>query len=346
MSSTGSLTGFHISHLATGDTPGIRVDRACIESSPAAENSTSNRLVAPGKRTEKKNNGSNRTHMKRKAKCMKKDSLEADGELVLFPGRDESYPEELNRLIGPLNCQLCKVQMTSRKRARDHYESKAHDRHISAWLAKNYTEVGLEAPPVKRLAKQGPTGPNAFHCDLCDLDLTSSMHARQHYLGRKHMRVEQSVAKPSGARNCDTSDGRHGIGSLFPKTEGLTKDSPTDVLLSENSAIKRTCNLCKIIVTSAAQMQAHLAGARHQKNFRTSGQDHDQSEDVRLPEAPTSEAKKLDAAELALYRTPMGQYYCQTCDMMMNHETILQQHFIGKKHLKRVKNLSQTEKTV
>nr|NP_612032.1 uncharacterized protein Dmel_CG1231 [Drosophila melanogaster]AAF47381.1 uncharacterized protein Dmel_CG1231 [Drosophila melanogaster] len=345
MSCPGSLRGFHIPHLAPGETPKIRVDSACIESHPDAEISTSNRLVAPGKRTDKKDNGSIRTNMKRKAKCMEEDSLKANGDLALFPGRDESYPEELNRLIGPLNCQLCKVQMTSRKRARDHYESKAHDRHISAWLAKNYTEVGLEAPPVKRLAKQGPTGPNAFHCELCNLDLTSSMHARQHYLGRKHKRVEQGVAKPSGARHCDTSVGRYGIGSLFRKPESLTKDSPTDVLISENSVIKsddneRTCHLCKIVVTSAAQMQAHLAGARHQKNWRTSRQDQNHSE------APIPETEKLDAAELALYRTPMGQYYCQPCNMMMNHESTLQQHFIGKKHLKRVKNLSQTEKNV
>ncbi|XP_043649253.1 zinc finger protein 346 [Drosophila teissieri] len=362
MSSPGFLSGFHIPHLAPGETLSIGVDRATNESSAAPETSTSNRLVAPGKRTGNPDTDSTRPHMKRKAKCMEQDSLQADGELVLFPGRDESYPDELNRLIEPLNCQLCKVQVTSRKCARDHYESKAHDRHISAWLAKNYTEVGLQAPPVKRLAKQGPTGPNAFHCDLCHLDLTSSMHARQHYLGRKHKRVEQGISKPYGARHYDasgsksaaegvsTSAGRHGIGSLLLKTESSTKDAPTEEMLSENSPIKsddneRTCNLCKIVVTSAPQMQVHLAGARHQKNLRTVGQDQNQSVDVRLSEAPLPVAEKLDADQLALYRTPMGQYYCQPCNMMMNHVTTLQQHFIGKKHLKRVKNLPQTEKS-
>ncbi|EDW92714.2 uncharacterized protein Dyak_GE21083 [Drosophila yakuba] len=354
MSSPGFLSGFHIPHLAPGESLSIGVDRATNESAPAEEISTSNRLVAPGKRTGNPNDDCTRPHMKRKAKCMEQDSLEADGKLVMFPGRDESYPEELNRLIGPLNCQLCKVQVTSRKCARDHYESKAHDRHISAWLAKNYTDVGLQAPPVKRMAKQGPTGPNAFHCDLCHLDLTSSMHARQHYLGRKHKRVEQGISKPSGsmsaAEGVPTSAGRHGIGSLFLKTESSTKDAPTEAMLSENSPIKsndneRTCKLCKIVVTSAPQMQVHLAGARHQKNLRTIGQDQNQSGDVRHPEALPPLAEKLDAAEQALYRTPIGQYYCQPCNMMMNHVTTLQQHLIGKKHLKTVKNLPQTEKS-
>ncbi|EDV50042.1 zinc finger protein 346 [Drosophila erecta] len=341
MSLPGFLGGFRIPHLPAGETPSIRVDKARHESEPAPE--TSNRLVAPGKRTDNPDNDSIRPHLKRKAKCMEEHSLEAEGELVLSPGRDESYPDELNRLIGPLNCQLCKVQVTSRKCARDHYESKAHDRHISAWLAKNYTEVGLQAPSVKRLAMQGPTGPSAFHCDLCDLNLTSSMHARQHYLGRKHKRAEQG--------RMPTSDGVRGIGSLFLKTERSTKDAPTEVMLSENSPIKsedneRTCNLCKIVVTSAPQMQVHLAGARHQKNLRTGGQDPNQSGDVRLAEAPPPVAQKLDASEQALYRTPIGQYYCQPCNMMMNHVTALQQHLIGKKHLKRVKSLAQTDKSV
>uniref|UniRef100_A0A6P4EK41 Zinc finger protein 346 n=1 Tax=Drosophila rhopaloa TaxID=1041015 RepID=A0A6P4EK41_DRORH len=367
MSSSGFLSDFHIPHLARcpGVTPSVPMGRTRNESPPAPEVVTGNRLIAPGKQAGNLDPGPRSMRpLKRKAEQMEVDS-EADNKLALFPGRDESYPEELNRLIGPLNCELCKVHVTSRKCARDHYESKAHDRHISAWLAKNYTEAGLQAPPVKRLAKQGPTGPSAFHCDLCDLDLTSSMHARQHYLGRKHKLVEQRVSKPSGAGHYDSagkwvrtgsklegegvnpSDGRHGIGTLFLKAEALGQDVPMEEVPQE-SPIKaedkeRTCSLCKIVVTSAPQMQIHLAGARHQKNMRTAGQDL--SGGVSLPEAPPP-SEKLDAAELAMYRTPIGQYYCKPCNMMMNHATTLQQHLIGKKHLKSVKALSQTEKTV
>jgi len=369
MSSPGFLSDFHIPHLAPGATPYDPMDATLDESPPPPEISSGSRLVAPGKQTANPNSGSPRAPMKRKAEPMEEDSSEADNKLVLFPGRDESYPEELNRLIGPLHCELCKVQVTSRKCARDHYESKAHDRHISAWLAKNYTEAGLQAPPVKRLAKQGPTGPNAFHCDLCDLDLTSSMHARQHYLGRKHKLVEQRVSKPSGAGHYDAagkwvrtgsklegdgvnpSDGRHGIGSLFLKAENSAQDAPAAEVPPPESPIKsddkeRTCSLCKIVVTSAPQMQIHLAGARHQKNMKAAGQDQSaESGDVTLPEAPPAPAEKLSPQELAMYRTPIGQYYCQPCNMMMNHVTTLQQHLIGKKHLKTAKNLPQTENT-
>ncbi|XP_017126739.1 zinc finger matrin-type protein 4 [Drosophila elegans] len=370
MRSSGFLSDFHIPHLAAGVTQSVPMARARNESPPAPEVVSGNRLVAPGKQSG--GNGSSDPGSMRPLK-RKAGQTEVDSELTLFPGRDESYPEELNRLIGPLNCELCKVQMTSRKCARDHYESKAHDRHISAWLAKNYTEAGLQAPPVKRLSRQGPTGPSAFHCDLCDLDLTSAMHARQHYLGRKHKLVEQRISKPSGSGHYDSagrwvrtgsrleeegaahpSDGRHGIGALFLKPEGgsVGQDVPMEDVPPQRSPIKsedkeRTCSLCRIVVTSAPQMQVHLAGARHQKNMRSSAGPDQCGGDVRLPKAPPPPApEKLDAAELAMYRTPIGQYYCKPCNMMMNHATTLQQHLIGKKHLKSVKALPQTDKTI
>ncbi|XP_017066427.1 zinc finger matrin-type protein 3 [Drosophila eugracilis] len=364
MSSSGFLTDFHIPHLPPGATPNAPMDIDRDESPPALAISAGNRLVAPGKQTGKSDPGSIKPK-KRKAERIEEISLEADGKLGLFPGRDESYPEELNRLIGPLNCELCKAQMTSRKCARDHYESKAHDRHISDWLAKNYTEAGLKPPAVKRPAK-GPTGPSAFHCDLCDLDLNSSKHARQHYLGRKHKLVEQRISKPSGSGHYDesgkwvragskvegggvnSSDGRYGIGIEFTKTESSTKEAPKEEVpqkvLIKSDDKQRTCTLCNIVVTSAPQMQMHVAGARHQKNMRNAVQDP--PGDVSLPEAPLPVAEKLTAEELALYRTPIGQYYCKPCNMIMNHVTTLQQHLVGKKHLKAIKNYPQDEKSV
>lgn len=64
------------------------------------------------------------------------EEVTSNGELVMFTGRDESYPKELNELIHPLACDLCNIKMNSRIIAKDHYQSKAHDKHISAWLTK------------------------------------------------------------------------------------------------------------------------------------------------------------------------------------------------------------------
>ncbi|XP_054730557.1 zinc finger matrin-type protein 3-like [Anastrepha obliqua] len=166
-----------------------------------------------------------------------------DGLLVIFQGRDGSYPDELNKLIHPLHCTLCDVQMNSSKSAKDHYESKQHDRHITNWLNTNYVEKGLTPPTVKRFIKDGQSGPEAFHCEICDLKFGSLAHASQHYSGRKHKLVASKVSQPSGSGyyNAEnkwvrtgtkyvpkTNDERFGIGELFKlQTTESTPDSGT-----------------------------------------------------------------------------------------------------------------------
>ncbi|EDW82250.2 uncharacterized protein Dwil_GK25698 [Drosophila willistoni] len=308
--------------------------------------------------------------------------------LVMFPGRDESYPDELNKLIKPLSCKLCQTQMTSMKSARDHYESKSHDRHISAWLAKNYTEIGLQLPPIKRLIKQGPIGPNAFHCDLCDLALTSTPHMRQHYAGRKHKLVEQRRSKPSGAgyytnegkwvrtgskvgetlhlQQQPPTDRRFGIGVMFIAEEQQQQQQEQPLMVVDPSHIpvspaasgaslydSLTCDICKINVTSPSQMQMHCEGSKHQKNLRNASGNPSAMEQQQQPLSSLPESSLLSAAvtenfdvgDLSMYRTPSGSYYCKLCNKYMNHVTILQQHLIGKKHIKMVRQQTTAAQT-
>ncbi|KAH8397993.1 hypothetical protein KR222_009177, partial [Zaprionus bogoriensis] len=303
---------------------------------------------------------------------------EANGGLVLFQGRDQSYPDELNRLIQPLACQLCRSQMTSMKSAKDHYESKAHDRHISAWLAKNYTEAGLQTPPVKRLVKEGPTGPNAFHCTLCDLALTSKTHARQHYAGRKHQLVEQRRSKPSGSGYYNAEGMWVRTGTKAGETllgDGMESPRPIEVMTSNGRqpgarnepvaapsaapsgapaaaaaavlADSLTCSICRISVTSASQIKMHLDGAKHQRNLRKQSLEENGGNGSALLQLPEHTLALLPGVELdgelAMHRTPSGSYYCKLCNKAMNHISILQQHLQGKKHLKTVR-IQQSDK--
>lgn len=301
------LTGYQIPLTMSAD-----VSDPAGQSSSAAQQASGNRFHTLGRDKETPQDVrpvASQRKLKRKLNEHSPPSTMAEpNSLVMFQGRDLSYPDELNKLIQPLSCQLCKSQMTSMKSAKDHYESKSHDRHISAWLAKNYTEAGLQTPPIKRLVKEGPTGPNAFHCTLCDLALTSKTHARQHYSGRKHQLVVQRRSKPSGAGyyNAEgkwvrtgtkaepgvSDDGRFGIGELFLNTRTANSDVADTTTSQEPRAIEvmttngrrnkeeisaRTaavladslmCKICKISVTSASQIKMHLDGAKHQKNLR------------------------------------------------------------------------------
>lgn len=66
------------------------------------------------------------------------------GKLAIFIGRDKSYPDELNSLIHPATCDLCNMKMNSLASAKDHYESKAHDKNITHWLTKAGFLIALD----------------------------------------------------------------------------------------------------------------------------------------------------------------------------------------------------------
>ncbi|XP_030379544.1 zinc finger matrin-type protein 3 isoform X2 [Scaptodrosophila lebanonensis] len=267
--------------------------------------------------------------------------------IVMFPGRDASYPDELNLLIHPLSCELCKVQLSSIRHAKDHYESKAHDRHISAWLAKNYTDMGLPSPAIKRLVKVGATGPNAFHCELCDLSLTSLSHARQHYSGRKHKLVEQKRRKPSGSGfyNSDgkwvrtnpkiepitANDGRFGIGVKFASNPLPNSDSSevtNDIKPELGSASGNgppiaaplddslCCRICNISVTSISQMQMHLDGIKHKKKLRSVNIDPDAEKTESIAVSITDPKVEGD---LSMYRTPSGKKHLKAVRQQTNN---------------------------
>lgn len=334
------LTGYQIPLTMSADVS----DPGAEQSIPAAAASAS-RFHPPGRDKETPQDvGSvaSQRKLKRKLSPASTTMLTESNSVVMFQGRDQSYPDELNKLIQPLSCQLCKSQMTSMKSAKDHYESKSHDRHISAWLAKNYTEAGLQTPPIKRLVKEGPTGPNAFHCTLCDLALTSKTHARQHYSGRKHQLVEQRRSKPSGAGYYNAEgkwvrtgtkaepglpdDGRFGIGELFLNPGGDVADTTTsqepraiEVMMTSNGrrskdevsaataavlAESLMCKICKISVTSASQIKMHLDGAKHQKNLRKQSLEEDSGPAAAAAAAATSSSSQLQEQQQAVATLP------------------------------------------
>lgn len=100
-------------------------------------------------------------------------------------GNHDGLPTELLKLIQPLCCELCSAKLNSPVSAKMHYESKNHEKKINAWLLQWSTKTG-EPMPKRPTPKNGPTGPHAMHCDICDISLTSIQHANQHYSGKKH----------------------------------------------------------------------------------------------------------------------------------------------------------------
>lgn len=105
---------------------------------------------------------------------------------------DSTLPKELTSMFQPLFCKLCETHLNSNVTAMMHYKAKNHEKRVRKFLIEYAEKTG---EPVHKRAKLGPTGasdqanvPRYSYCETCDLQLTSQMHAEQHYMGRNHQK--------------------------------------------------------------------------------------------------------------------------------------------------------------
>ncbi|ALC38101.1 CG1231 [Drosophila busckii] len=239
-------------------------------------------------------------------------------------------PLELQALFAWESCSLCHTTMRTMRNALDHYLSRAHLRRVDSWLIRcSFVKDQLSDKMMRHLRS---TGPAVLHCDLCDLKLTSVVHARQHFCGRRHRLVERQVIQPNG--------------------EGYYDRSGRWVRTNDKWLM---CQLCDVIVTSESQLSLHRAGLRHRKRERSA-----------LPHTPCgpydgSYVYRVTSHGLLEPLNPAGYYlgavaatqdvrrlsdlnaafYCEVCNITLNHLKSVKQHEAGRVHNKRLGRLTQ-----
>lgn len=61
---------------------------------------------------------------------------------------------------------------------------------------------------VEPVNKKAALGQSSLHCEICDLALTSTQNAKQHYLGRKHRNAMAGTSNPAGSGYYDKETGK------------------------------------------------------------------------------------------------------------------------------------------
>lgn len=287
-----------------------------------------------------------------------------------MPPDDSDLPDELKKKFQALHCLLCDAKMNSPISAKMHYESKQHDKKVHNWLSEWAKQTGAPMPKRQRKVQnnvEGPKGPNAFFCEHCQIPLTSVQHANQHYMGKRHRMVAAGKMCPKGSgyydkdgkwikQNKAVNDltGRFGIGTSFLPPEVLAPPPPPPppeeraaqlAAAADKSKLVNTgdrhCKICDVTVTSAQQMETHLAGSKHMKNCKKLGTPvpppqplHDNDT---VLESYGSNAAKYTIQDFSIYRTPSGMFYCNICNMTAPNEGVFSSHIVSKKHIKMAK---------
>ncbi|KAH8419414.1 hypothetical protein KR222_011285 [Zaprionus bogoriensis] len=254
-------------------------------------------------------------------------------------------PPELQSMFHWDCCQLCHTVMRTMRNALDHYLSRTHLRRVDAWLIRySFVKGNLSEDMLRHLRSSGPA---VLHCDLCDLKLTSVIHARQHFYGRRHRLVERHISKPNGEGYYDKS-GRW--------------------VRTNNKWLM--CKLCDVIVTSESQLALHTAGVRHRKRERSTGaasvaEPYDGSHVYRInangslaPLNPLGgyymyaagcsgkqqqQQQQQQQQDVRKLNDLNAAYYCEVCNITVNHLKSVKQHEEGRMHRKRLERVTLAE---
>jgi len=218
------------------------------------------------------------------------------------------------------------------RNALDHYLSRTHQRRVDSWLIRySFVKGNLSEDMLRHLRSSGPA---VLHCDLCDLKLTSVIHARQHFYGRRHRLVERHISKPNGE-------------GYYDKTGRWVRTNDKWLM----------CKLCDVIVTSESQLAIHMAGVRHRKRERSTcatslPEPFDGSHVYRIN--PNGSLAPLNPLGYYMYAGCGKQdvrkfndlnaaYYCEVCNITLNHLKSVKQHEEGRTHRKRLERVTQAE---
>ncbi|EDW03600.1 uncharacterized protein LOC6561656 [Drosophila grimshawi] len=244
-------------------------------------------------------------------------------------------PQELQSLFQWDSCRLCHTALTSKRNALDHYLSRTHLRRVETWLIQNSFGMGnLSEEMLRHLRSSGPA---ILHCDLCDLKLSSMLHAWQHFCGRRHRLVERRISKPNG--------------------EGYYDKAGNWVRTNDKWLM---CHLCDVIVTSESQLGLHMAGLRHRKrersNFGSSSTDTFDGSFIHritgngtlVPLNPfgTYMYAGRNRRDIHMMDDVNANYYCELCNKTLNHKKSAQQHVEGRAHSKKLERNKQETRTV
>lgn len=94
-------------------------------------------------------------------------------------------PEKFKELHKEEHCIICKTNFNTPKNAIAHYDSPKHQEKLNAKLA-NWSKNTGKPVPNRKIIDKNMIGKKMHRCELCEIDLNSIAHVKQHRLGRKH----------------------------------------------------------------------------------------------------------------------------------------------------------------
>ena len=188
-------------------------------------------------------------------------------------------------------------------------------------------------------------------CNICQVEMTSSIQRRQHYVGSRHEKkvnmllcqlFSEAADIPKKRKLDGASDGDAAAELFLKKIESQVERDPSKVtfgdlkldswqsewLLQWDSPLPPAivslcrlskCDLCNVTFTSVAMARSHFDGKNHDKKLRAGLEQYCGRYGLQVP-------RKHEDKQVEFER------FCRLCQVDLTSDSMARLHFAGKKH--------------
>ncbi|XP_064421721.1 zinc finger protein 385C [Latimeria chalumnae] len=284
--------------------------------------------------------------------------------LSLFPNFNAMDPVQkavINHTFGVLpplkkkqfiSCNICHLRFNSANQAEAHYKGHKHARRLKAleaaknkqkftMIAKDNTttesepdrEVNASSEPENTVLQNIHEGPKNTDGGRSSIMLTPSLEKPSVELaGCPHALVSPPVSELSeGVLDSSTTS------STVPGVEAAESESgsssSTTSLASdsekEGKKSKLHCNVCKVTVNSASQLEAHNSGVKHKLMLEGQTNQPRRGRNKLLSRKGYKTKRIGHKGSISIQNKA---FHCDICEIYVNSETQLKQHMNSRRH--------------
>lgn len=225
------------------------------------------------------------------------------------------------------------TESTSPKNSYEYSDIEIDSPHGSSYPSENLVDLQPRQAAIAGTAISSPTRPSSSSknlpdytfdkmsrkgfCNVCNLDLTSEEHAKQHVNGQKHLKAKQRFGN-----NIQTQE----IPSPKSSNTVPQKEYAFD-------GMHGYCFVCKIDLTSHQHASQHLNGKPHAKAKASQSSSFHQTPSSSPQQSRSSSANdKSDIKQEYVFTG--GRGFCYICNLELTSNVHAQQHLSGKSHEK------------
>ncbi|XP_050299523.1 zinc finger protein 346-like isoform X12 [Anthonomus grandis grandis] len=214
---------------------------------------------------------------------------------------DDTLPKDLKILFQPLFCKLCELQLSSNQTAKMHYKSKNHEKKIRKWLTEYAEKTG--EPLHHRATTRGQD--------------------------KKKTNKEDAEKNPSWF-HCDICD-LDLTGRMHAESHYMGRNHQKALLGHKNPAGNGYYDADGKWIRIKSHKSKSYDFEKGEDNFGLAFKP-DGDPAARISDEPPSKKKKKDPVN-------PKEFHCEVCNINTTCQEQLNTHFMGQKHVKKLKQL-------